>query len=84
MDRAQDRRPEERPGGHAQERQRADDPERPWARGTAEQVRGGRRPDRHENAATDRLDQPRGDELVEALGRARQRGSDDEHDQRAR
>ena len=73
MDRGEDRRPDDRPGGHAEERQRADDAERAGRAGAAEQVRRGRRPDRDEDAATDRLDEAGGDELVERLGGAGQR-----------
>ena len=58
-------------------------PERPRPRRAAEQVRGGRRPDRDEHAAADRLDEPRRDELVERLGGAGQRRPDGEDDERA-
>ena len=57
----------------------------PSARGRAVavvQVRGRGRPDRHEDAAADGLDEPRGDELVEALGGPGQGRPDDEHDER--
>ena len=63
----EDRGPEERTGGHAEERQRADDAEGARASRAAEQVRRGRRPDRDEDAAADRLDEPGRDELVEVL-----------------
>ena len=59
----------------------------PSARGRAEpaeEVRRGGRPDRHQDPAADRLDQPRGDELVQALRQPGQDRPDDEHDQRAR
>ena len=69
MDRAEQGRPDERAGGHPEERQGADHPERPGPVMAAEQVgRRGRR-DRDEGAAAERLDEPGGDELVEALGR---------------
>ncbi len=67
MEAAQHRRPDERPGGHPEERQRADDPERAGARAAAEEVRGGRGPHRDEGAAADRLDEARRDELVQGL-----------------
>jgi hypothetical protein len=38
MDRGQDRGAHDWPGGHPEERQRADDTERPWAGGPTEQV----------------------------------------------
>ena len=60
-----------------------DDAQRARPHRAAEQVRGDRRPDRDEHAAADRLDEPRGDELVHRLGRSGQRGPDDEHDERA-
>ena len=83
MDRAEDGRAEDRAGGHPEERQRADDPERPGPRGAVVQVRGGGRPDRDEHAAADGLDEAGGDELVQVLGGPGQRRPDDEHDQRA-
>ncbi len=78
MDGRQDRGAEERPGGHAQERQRSDEPERPCPRRTVEQVGGGGRPDRDEDATTDRLDEARRDELVEILGHAGEGAADRE------
>ncbi len=68
MDRREDRGAEERAGRHAEERERADEPEgtRPHRRFV--QVGRGRRPDGHQHAAADRLDEARRDQLVEVLG----------------
>ena len=44
---------DERPGGHPEEGQRADDPERPRPVVALEEVRGRGRPDRDEDAAAD-------------------------------
>ena len=68
MDRLEDGRAHERPGGHAQERQRADDAEGPRPGRPLEQVRGGGRGDRDDRAAAHGLDQAGRDELVERLG----------------
>ena len=84
MDRRQDGRPEERAGGHPEERQRADDPERARPAVALEQVGRSGRPDRDEDAAADRLDEARGDELIEVLGHARQRGAEREDDEGGR
>ena len=72
VDRLQYGRTDERPGGHAQERQRADDAQGPRPRRALEQVRGGGGGHWDDRAATDRLDEPGGDQLVEVLGDARQ------------
>jgi hypothetical protein len=83
VNRIEDRRAEERSGRHAEERQCPHDAECSRPGVAIEQVRGGRRPDRHEHTAADGLDEPRRDQLVEGLGPAGQRGADDEHSQRA-
>ena len=73
MDRRQDRRADDGPGGHAEEREGTDDAERARPRRAAEQVRRCRGPDRDEDAAADRLDEPCRDQLVHRLGRPRER-----------
>ncbi len=81
VDRGEDRRPDDGPGRHAEEGQRADHAERPRSSRATEQVRRRRGPDRDQDAATDRLDQPRGDELIERLrgaGQGRAHREDDE------
>ena len=83
VDRGEDRRPDDRPGRHAEEGQRADHAERARSSRAAEQVRRRRRPDRDQHAATDRLDQPGGDELVERLRGTGQRRAHREDDERA-
>ena len=83
MGRGQDGRPDDRSGCHPEEGQRTDDPERPRPARAAEQVRRHGRPDRNEDAATDRLDQARGDQLVEVLRGAGQGGPKREDDERA-
>ncbi len=82
VDRCEDRRPDDRAGRHPEEGERPDDAERPRTRRATEQVGGGGRADRDEDPAADALDEARRDELVERLRRARQRGADDEDDQR--
>src|SRR6185369_12342219 len=79
---AEDRGAQERPGGHPEERQSADDPEGPWPVVALEQVRRGRSPDRDEDAATDPLDDPARDQLIEVLAAAGDERADDEHDER--
>ena len=83
VDGGEDRRTDDGSGRHAEEGQGADDAQRTRPHRAPEQVRGDRRPDRDEHAAADRLDEPRGDELVHRLGGPGQRGPDDEHDERA-
>ena len=72
---AEDRRPEERPGGHPEERQRADDAERPRPGVALEQVRRRGGPDRDEDAAADALDDPRRRSARRASGRGRRAAS---------
>ena len=79
---AEDRRAEERPRRHPQERQRADDAKRSRPVIALEQVRRGRRPDRDKHPAADPLDHPTEDQLVHRLGPARHQRPGDEHDQR--
>jgi hypothetical protein len=81
VDPAKDRRADERAGGHAEERQRADHAERARPVVALEQVRRGRRRHGNEHAATNALEDPRGDELVEVLRRPGQPGTDDEQGQ---
>ena len=83
MDRAEDRRAEERPGGHAQERQRADHAERARPCAAREQVRGRRGRDRDQRAAADRLDEARGDQRLERRRHAREQAPEREHDEGA-
>ena len=71
MDRRQDRGAEERSGGHAEERERADRAEGTRAPVPVVEMGGRGRADRHEDTAADRLDEPRRDELVEVLGQCR-------------
>ena len=82
MDGAEDGGADHRPGRHAQEGQRADDAERAGPRRSAEQVGCGSRANRDQDAATERLDDPGRDQLVEVLGGPGQRGTDDEQGQR--
>ena len=79
---AEDRGPEERAGRHPEERQRTDDPERARPSMALEEVRGGRRPDRNEDAATDPLDDPARNELVDRLTAAGDEAANDEDDER--
>ena len=58
-------------------------PERPRPGVALEEVRGGGGGDRDDGAAADGLDQPRGDELVEALGEAGQQRAEREDRQGA-
>ena len=83
MDRAEDGHAQDRAEGHPEERQRPDEPERPGPCRTVIEMRRGRRPDRHEYPAADRLDEPGGDELVQVLGGGTgQRRADGKHGQR--
>ena len=82
VERGEDRGPDERADGHAEEGQRADDPERSWSARAVVEVGGSGRPDGYQHAAAERLDQPGGDELVEALGEPGQHRADDEDGQR--
>ena len=68
MDSLQDRSADERPGGHSQEGERADYAQGARPSGALEHVRGGGGGDGDDRAAAERLDEPRGDELVQALG----------------
>ena len=83
VDPAQDRRPDERPGGHPQERQGTDDAERARSLVALEEMRRGGRGDRHEHPAADALHEARRDELVEVLRRPGQRRTHDEYRERA-
>ena len=83
LDRVEDRRPEKRPGGHPQERQRADHAERTGAIVALEEVGCGRRGHRDQRAAPQRLDGPGGDQLVERLGHPGQQRAQGEEDEGA-
>ena len=78
MDAREHRGPDERPRGHAEERERADDAERPGPGVALEEMRGRGRADRHEDPASEPLDEPRGDEQVERGRRPGQPGADRE------
>ena len=79
---AEDRRPDERPGRHPEEGERADDAERPRPGVALEQVRCRRGGDRDEDAAAQPLDDPAGDQLVDRLGPAGQQRADREQGER--
>ncbi len=83
VDRPEDGRADERPGGHPEERQRPDDPEGARAGRSGEEMRGRGRADRDEHAATEPLDETGRDELVHRLGEAGQRRPDHEDRQGA-
>ena len=73
---------DERPGGHAQERQRGDEPERARPPSLPEEMaRPGRR-ERDQGAAAEPLDETRDDELVEVLRPPRQGRPEREEGQR--
>ena len=81
MDRIQDGCSDERAGGHAKERERADGAKRPRPSVPFEQVRDGGRGHRYECAASQRLDQARDDQCVERLRQAGEQRADRERDQ---
>ncbi len=81
VERIEDRGAQERPRGHAQEREGADHPERPRPAEPREQVRGRGGGDRHQCSAAGGLHQPSGHELLQRLGPAGQRRADREQHQ---
>ena len=82
MDGLQDGSADERSGGHPQEGQPADDAQGTRPGRSLEHVRSGGGGDGDDRAASEGLDQPRGDELVQALGESRQQRSESEHRER--
>ncbi len=78
----EDRRPQERSRGHAQERQGPDHAESPRSVVSVEEMRRGCRGDRHQRTTAKCLHRPRGHELVERLGHPGQERAQREGDQR--
>ena len=81
VDRAQDRGAQERPGGHAQERERRDEAQGPRTPGAGKQVRRGRGRHRDHGPAADRLDEPRSDQQLERGRHPGQQAAHGEHDE---
>ena len=81
VDPADDPGPDEGAGGHPEEGQGPDHPESARPAVGPEQVRRGRRPDRHEDAAADCLDEPGRDEELEGRCQPGKQRADREGDE---
>ena len=76
VERLQDRGTDEWPGSHAQERQRAHDADCAGAGLTIEEVSGGGRGEREDGARAGALNDPRGNQGIQALGGAGGKAAD--------